>query len=373
MARRMPAESTPARSLTVPEDYLGGRTCDVEHNVELAGLTTLGLGGPARTLVSVYDARQTVEAVREVGEHDEPLLILAGGSNVVVSDAGFSGTVVLLRSTGVAVVTDGAEHALVRVAAGHALDDLVQWCVAESLAGVECLSGIPGSVGATPIQNVGAYGQEIAEVLRAVTVYDRKLDRVVELSAAECGFAYRTSTFKRAQRYVVLEVVLRLRRDQAGGPLRYGELSRRLATTEQSRPPLVEVRAAVLELRRDKGMVIDVTDPDTRSVGSFFTNPIVSAEQYRQLDATLGATAEQIPHWLTGDGRVKLAAAWLIEHAGFGKGFTRGGVGVSSRHTLALVNRGGSTTELLGFAQEISCEVQRRYGVKLEHEPVLVG
>ncbi|MGH3803918.1 MAG: UDP-N-acetylmuramate dehydrogenase, partial [Pseudonocardiaceae bacterium] len=231
-----------------------------------------------------------------------------------------------------------------------------------------CLSGIPGSVGATPIQNVGAYGQEIADVLDRVTVYDREADRIIQLVASECGLRYRSSMLKGSSRYLVLGVVLRLRRDSRGGPLRYGELSRGLAADSGSTPTLWQIREAVLELRRGKGMVIEPADPNTRSVGSFFTNPIVTAETYRQL-----SSASQMPHWELPDGRIKLAAAWLIEHAGFEKGYRMAGVGISSKHALALVNHAGSTSELLLLARKIRAEVFRRYGVTLEHEPVLVG
>jgi UDP-N-acetylmuramate dehydrogenase len=232
------------------------------------------------------------------------------------------------------------------------------------------LSGVPGSVGATPIQNVGAYGREISEVLRSVTVYDREQDRQLTLTPEQCGFTYRNSVFKHSQRYVVLDVTLALRRDATASPLRYGELSRRLGAEGDQRVPLTEVRDAVLELRRAKGMVIDATDPDTRSVGSFFTNPILTRERWGALAADL---ADEPPHWELPDGTVKVAAAWLIEHAGFAKGYRRGGVGISSKHTLALVNHDGTTAELLGLAREITDGVYGRYGVALTPEPVMVG
>ncbi len=353
----------------------------VQRWVPLAPLTTLQLGGAAQALIEVYDAPQIVTALREAMAHDAqlPVFVLAGGSNVVIGDAGFAGTVVLVRSTGITVLAEDRHHVLLRVAAGHPLDELVAWCVARGYAGVECLSGIPGSVGATPIQNVGAYGQEIAEVVESVSVYDRERDAVIELTLDECGFAFRASVFKRSQRYVVLEVVLRLRRDTRGAPPRYGELSQRLCCaegqsyTEGQRPLLTDVRVAVLSLRAGKGMVIDAADPDTRSAGSFFINPVISAARFARLADAVGQPGDQIPHWEVTDGGIKLAAAWLIEQVGFVKGHRCGGVGISSKHTLALVNYDGTTAQLLDLARQIRHKVSHRYGVELEHEPVLLG
>jgi UDP-N-acetylmuramate dehydrogenase len=236
--------------------------------------------------------------------------------------------------------------------------------VAEGLAGLECLSGIPGLVGATPIQNVGAYGQDVAETITGIRAYDREADAVVELPAAELGFAYRTSRLKGHDRFVVLWVTFALRASDVGGPVRYAELARTLDVPVGGSAPLGEIRAAVLGLRRGKGMVIDPADPDTVSAGSFFTNPIVP----------LDALPDGAPHWPEPDGRVKVSAAWLIEHAGFHKGLERGRVGISSKHTLALVNRGGAATaELVALAREIASGVQARYGVELRPEPVFVG
>ncbi|MGH3430380.1 MAG: UDP-N-acetylmuramate dehydrogenase [Mycobacteriales bacterium] len=335
------------------------------RNVDLAEFTTLGLGGPSRSLITVDSAEQAVRAMRQALADDEAVLVLAGGSNVVIGDAGFAGTTILLRSRGITILGESHDGVSVRAAAGHRLDELVAWTVRGALAGIECLSGIPGSVGATPIQNVGAYGQEIADVLTHITVYDRELDRVVELTAADCGLAYRTSALKVSSRYLVLDVTLRLRRDHRGGSPRYGELSRRLGG--DPRPPLKQVRRTVLELRRGKGMVIDPNDPDTRSVGSFFTNPVVDEALVERIGG------DDVPHWPQPDGRMKLAAAWLIEHAGFTKGYQAGGAGISSKHTLALVNRGGTTAELVELARTIRAEVFRRYGVRLDHEPVFVA
>jgi UDP-N-acetylmuramate dehydrogenase len=319
--------------------------------VELAALTTLRLGGPAASYVEVYDEAELIEQARDAA------LIMAGGSNVVVADDGVPGKVVRIATRG--VERDGTT---LTVAAGEDWDALVARCVEDGLQGFECLAGIPGSVGATPIQNVGAYGQEVAETVQSVRVFDRETGRVEEMSAADCGFAYRSSIFKYHDRRVVLSVTFRLHESGESGPLRYGELARTLDVPAGASAPLEDVRAAVLELRRGKGMVIDPGDPDSVSAGSFFTNPILAK-------APTGA-----PTWPEPDGRVKTSAAWLIEHAGFHKGYGNGRVGISTKHTLALVNRGGATTtELMALAHEIADGVQQRFGVALHPEPVLVG
>jgi UDP-N-acetylmuramate dehydrogenase len=339
----------------------------VENGGPLSPLTTLGLGGPARRLVEVGSSEELVEAVRAADRAAEPVLVLAGGSNVVIPDAGFAGTVILVRSSGVVSERRG-EEVCVTVQAGHEWDELVAHCVADGLAGIECLSGIPGSTGATPLQNVGAYGQEVAETIRSVTAYDRRTGDVRDLAPAECGFSYRHSAFRGDDRWVVLDVTFALRPSLQSGPLRYGELSRILGGASA---PLGDVREAVLALRRGKGMVIDPDDPDTRSVGSFFTNPVLDQIDWGTL---LEACDETPPHWPEADGRVKTSAAWLIEQAGFAKGYGRGGVAISTKHTLALTNRGGGTTaELLALAREIRDGVQERFGVTLVNEPVLIG
>jgi len=344
----------------------------------LAGLTTLGLGGPARRLVEARDADEVVDAVRAADDAGEPLLVLAGGSNVVVADAGFDGTVLLLRSTGVRTQRHG-DGVHLSVAAGHDWDELVADCVADGLAGVECLSGIPGSTGATPVQNVGAYGQEVADTVCSLTAYDRVARRVVRLAAEDCGFAYRSSVFKDGcpGRYVVLDVTFTLVPGRHSGPLRYGELTRVLGVPAGGVAPLGDVRDAVLALRRSKGMVLDPDDPDTRSVGSFFTNPVLPDAAWSELVArcedVLGPEVRP-PRWEAGPGLVKTSAAWLIERSGFAKGYGRDGVAISSKHTLALTHRGsGSTAALLGLAREIRDGVRDRLGVTLVNEPVLVG
>jgi UDP-N-acetylmuramate dehydrogenase len=330
--------------------------------IPLAGMTTLRLGGPARRLVTVSSTEDTLAAVRAADAAGDRVLVLAGGSNVVVPDAGFDGTVLLLRSSGIRV-SRGADAVSVTVAAGHDWDAFVAWTVAEHLAGVECLSGVPGSVGATPIQNVGAYGQEVADTITAVTAYDRVTDSVVTLTPEECRFTYRHSVFKGRDRYVVLDVTFALRPGAASAPLRFGELTRVLDVPAGGSAPPAEVRAAVLALRRGKGMVLDADDPDTWSVGSFFTNPVVPAAD----------VPPDAPRFDAGDGRVKTSAAWLIEHAGFTKGYGRDGVSLSTKHTLALTNRGtGSTEALLSLAREVRDGVRGRFGITLVNEPVLI-
>jgi UDP-N-acetylmuramate dehydrogenase len=290
----------------------------------------------------------------------------------VIADSGVNATVVLIRTRGISIVPDGG-RALVTVEAGHPWDEVVEFCVAEGLSGIECLSGVPGSAGATPIQNVGAYGQEVAETIQTVRVLDRQRGVVVDLTASECGFAYRTSIFKNNDRYVVLAVTFGLERSPLSAPVRYAELARSLGVSPGDRVPLAQARQAVLALRAGKGMVLDPNDPDTRSVGSFFTNPVLTADEFAALVDRAGTTP---PHWPGPDGTVKVSAAWLIEHAGFGKGYSgdHPGVAVSSKHTLALTNRGtGTTAALLGLAREIRDGVRKAFDVRLHPEPVLVN
>jgi len=335
-------------------------------SAELAPLTTLRLGGPARRLVTAGTEEDLIEAVRSLDAAGEPVLVLAGGSNVVIADAGFDGTVVHVQTRGVAL--DGE---LLRVQAGEPWDPVVEWTVRERLQGFECLSGIPGSTGATPIQNVGAYGQDVAETVEWVRVLDRATGAVETMTAAECGFEYRRSVFKHDPRRVVLEVAFRLRDQGQSGPLRYAELARALDVPVGGAAPLAEVREAVLEVRRDKGMVIDPSDPDSVSAGSFFTNPILGSEQFAALEARAESPP---PAWPEPDGRIKTSAAWLIQHAGYERGYGNGRVGISSKHTLALVNRGGARTDdLVALAHEIAGGVRERYGVELVPEPVFVG
>jgi UDP-N-acetylmuramate dehydrogenase len=344
--------------------------------VPLSALTTLRLGGPAARLLEAETAEEVVGAVVDADAAGEQLLVLGGGSNLVVADDGFAGTVVAVRSSGVHVDADD-DVVRLRVAAGEPWEPLVETAVAEGWAGIEALSGIPGSTGATPIQNVGAYGQEVSSTVSSVTVLDRPAAAVREVPAAACGFRYRTSVFKGSERYVVLAVTFTLERSDLARPLRYGELARVLGAEPEQRIPMAAVRQAVLGLRRGKGMVLDPADPDSVSAGSFFTNPVLTVAEAdaleRRVAARLGPQSRP-PRWPDAGGRVKTSAAWLIERAGFGRGYGHGPVRVSGKHTLALTNRGGATTEdLLALAREIRDGVREAFGVELVNEPVLVG
>jgi UDP-N-acetylmuramate dehydrogenase len=337
----------------------------------LSELTTLRLGGPARAIV---EARSEAELLAAVRKAEGPLLLVAGGSNLVIADDGFPGTVLRVLTGGVEE-RERAGRIELTVQAGEDWEPFVARCVAEGLAGVESLSGIPGSVGATPIQNVGAYGQEVAETIVSVRVLDRERDAVEELPAGDCGFAYRSSAFKRHPgRWVVLSVTFALERRELSAPLTYAELARTLAVAPGEGAPLADVRAAVLGLRRGKGMVLDAADPDTVSAGSFFTNPILEEEAFAALERR-AAEQGRPPRFPEPDGRVKTSAAWLIERAGFERGHgDPSGIAISGKHTLALTNRGaGTTAELLALAREIAGGVRERFGVSLEPEPTLVG
>ncbi|MFL6138666.1 MAG: UDP-N-acetylmuramate dehydrogenase [Frankiaceae bacterium] len=354
----------------------------VTTDAPLAPLTTLGIGGPARRLVTAGTDDDLVACLRELDDApEERTLLLAGGSNVVLPDEGFDGTVVRIATRGVRLELageageSGESGVLVHAAAGEPWDDLVARTVEEGLAGFECLSGIPGSTGATPVQNVGAYGQEVGDTLVAVDAYDRDRGERCRLTAAECGLGYRRSRFKHSERVVVLGVTFRLRRSAAACPVRYLELANRLGVEVGEPAGLAEVRAAVLDLRRGKAMVVDPADPDSRSAGSFFTNPVLDRAGYDALAALAGSP---VPHFASageaGTEAIKVPAAWLIERAGFGRGYGSGAVGISTKHSLALVNRGGGTArELLALARTIRDGVRDRFGVELRPEPVIVG
>jgi UDP-N-acetylmuramate dehydrogenase len=325
----------------------------VETDVALAPLTTLGLGGPAKR----YARIESVVDLRDALASEPNILVLGGGSNLVVGDAGFDGLVAHIAIRGIAVDCD-----TVTVAAGESWDDFVAQMVAARRVGIECLSGIPGLVGATPMQNVGAYGQEVSDTITSVRVFDRERGELVALTPAEGGFGYRTSVFRGSARWVIVDVTFCLPRGEESAPIKYAELQRALGA---ERAPLQAVRDTVIGLRRGKGMVVDPSDPESRSAGSFFTNPLVDA-----------ATAARVggPQWPQPDGRVKLSAGWLIEHAGFAKGYTVGRAGISNKHALALVNRGGATaSELLALAREIQDGVRARTGIELSPEPVIVA
>jgi UDP-N-acetylmuramate dehydrogenase len=364
---------------------------------QLADYTTLGLGGPARTFVTAVTETELTDAVRAADAAGEPVLLLGGGSNLVIADEGFDGTVIHVATRGLrfsdadgpAAVSssDAASSASPRVdvtvAAGEPWDDVVAAAVDAGLAGLECLSGIPGSAGATPIQNVGAYGQEVAEVITRVRVFDRRTGTTLDIPNGECRFSYRNSLFKSGEpgRYVVTEVTFRLHAEGLSRPVRYAELATELGVGMGERAPVAKIRSGVLKIRGRKGMVLDPDDPDTRSAGSFFTNPVISLEQFARVEAvatereSVRASGRPVPHFDAGEGLVKVPAAWLIEHSGFGKGHgVPGPARVSSKHTLALVNAGGATTgDLLALAREIIAGVREAFGVTLTPEPILVG
>jgi UDP-N-acetylmuramate dehydrogenase len=334
----------------------------------LAHRTTLRLGGPARRLVEAPTVAELVDEVSGADARGEPVLVLGGGSNVVIADEGFDGTVVPVAVRGVVVAAERQGRVVVTVAAGESWDALVARAVESGWVGVEALSGIPGLVGAVPIQNVGAYGQEVAETVVDVEVWDRTRRELRSLGPAECGFGYRTSRLKaEPDRFLVLAVTFRLRTGGTSAPVRYAELADALGIQVGEPAPVDQVRAAVLDLRRRKGMVLDGADRDTWSAGSFFTNPVLDPAAAAGLPAAA-------PRWSQPDGRVKTSAGWLIEHAGFGKGYGSQRVALSGKHPLAITNRGGGTTaELVGLAREIRAGVWQRYGVWLVNEPVLVG
>ncbi|GGX31385.1 UDP-N-acetylenolpyruvoylglucosamine reductase [Streptomyces malachitofuscus] len=344
------------------------------HDAPLAPLTTFRLGGPATRLVTATTDDEVIAVVRDADDSGTPLLIIGGGSNLVIGDKGFDGTALVIATRGFAL--DGTR---LELAAGEVWTDAVARTVEAGLAGVECLAGIPGSAGATPIQNVGAYGQEVSSTITEVVAYDRRARQTVTLSNEECAFSYRHSRFKSdPERYVVLRVRFAL--EDAGGlsgPVRYAETARVLGVAPGERVPLATARETVLKLRSGKGMVLDPEDHDTWSAGSFFTNPIlddVAFAAFRtRVRERLGAGVEA-PAYPAGPGHTKTSAAWLIDRAGFTKGYGSGPARISTKHTLALTNRGDATTEdLLALAREVVAGVHEAFGITLVNEPVTVG
>ena len=356
-----------------------------EHNVLLSGLTTMRVGGPADRLVTVETIDELVDAIREVDDADEPLLVVAGGSNLVIADEGFAGSVIHIATRGITVESAGPGGLVtVRVAAGEVWDDVVARAVGEGWSGIEALSGIPGSAGATPIQNVGAYGQEVAQTIAAVRVWDRREQQVRTFANADCQFAYRHSLFKAEPRYVILEVVFQLGLEALSAPIAYADLAGALGVEAGERVPLEDAREAVLAQRRQRGMVLDAADHDTWSCGSFFTNPVISPRSYAALQVRAQARMKDmggpggivnVPRFDAPDGQVKVVAAWLIEAAGFGKGYGMPGpAALSTKHTLAVTNRGSATSaDVLALARAIRDGVQDAFGLSLVNEPALVG
>jgi UDP-N-acetylmuramate dehydrogenase len=347
------------------------------ENTPLAPFTTFGIGGPARWFVEATNEEEIAEAAAWAQEHGAPLFVLGGGSNLLVSEAGFNGLVLRVGLKGIDATSamDQPEQTIYRVSAGEDWDHCVQRTIEDECAGLECLVGIPGTVGGTPVQNVGAYGQEVASVIECVRTYDLAERAFVEFSAAECGFSYRRSRFNSADRgrFIVTRVDYRLTPD--GVPtLRYADLQR--AFPESSQPTLAEVAAVVRRIRRTKGMLMAEGDPDCRSAGSFFKNPVVTEAELKRIAAGGEKAPPRFPAGTGAEnaGRVKVPAAWLIEQSGFAKGYRLGAAGVSTRHTLALTNRGGATaTEVLALARQIVDAVEARFGIRLEMEPVMVG
>ena len=341
----------------------------LEENVPLGPLTTIGIGGPARFFIRAQSVDDIQAARALAGERSLPLFILGGGSTLLISDEGFDGLVVQVDLRGITVESED-EFAMVKAAAGEPWDSFVAFAVERGLAGIECLSGIPGSCGATPIQNVGAYGQDVSETIARVEVYDRAMGRVAWLTAEECRFGYRSSLFKNheRERYVVLSVTFRLRRDGCA-TIRYPELQKYADEHGISTSDLPAIREAVIAIRKRKGMVLDPNDADTRSDGSFFMNPVITAHEYEQF----ARRAPDAPHFPAGDD-IKLSAAWLIEHAGFTKGYRHGNVGLSTKHTLALVNRGaGTAREVIELVAMIQQAVREKFGIAIHPEPNFIG
>ncbi len=337
----------------------------------LADLTTLQVGGEPRRCMSAATEAELVAAVTAADDAGEPVLLVGGGSNLLVGDDPLDAVVVLVRTRGLEVVSgDACGGTFLRAAAGEDWDRVVADAVARELVGLEALAGVPGSTGATPVQNVGAYGQEVSDTIASVRTWDRRDRRVRTIAGPDCGFGYRTSRFKAvdAGRFLILSVTFQLTRSARSAPVRYRELAARLGVEVGDRAPLAEVREAVLALRAGKGMVLDAADRDTASAGSFFTNPVLDA-------ATAAALPPDAPRFDAGDGRVKTSAAWLVEHAGFARGHgLPGPASLSTKHTLALTNRGGARAEdLLVLAREVRAGVRTAFGVELEVEPTLVG
>ena len=346
---------------------------EILENVSLAPYTTLKVGGPARFFVAARSEDQVLAALHHAHKNSLPVFVLGGGSNLVVSDAGWNGLVLKVGIEGIGIAEEDGKR-IFTAGAGEDWDKLVAYSVNQNCSGVECMSGIPGTVGGTPVQNVGAYGQEVAETIRTVRVIERKSGEVRALSNWECGFTYRTSIFNHDQkdRYIVTQVSYALTPD--GSPrVEYADLKRYFASTE-SVLTLKTVRDAVRSIRASKAMLIAVDDPDSCSAGSFFKNPIIPNSEYDRLTALPVSKEQKPPQFVAPNGQVKVSAAWLVERAGFHKGYTDGRVGISRKHSLAIVNRGGATaSEIVAFKNKVQEGVWKVFGVKLQPEPVFVG
>ena len=328
--------------------------------------TSLRVGGPAKKIINVSTEAEIIEAIEATG--DSPILIIGGGSNVLIADSGFAGTVIHIANNQAESEIDACSGATLTIGAGENWDDFVATTISRGFAGLETLSGIPGTVGAAPIQNIGAYGHEVSEFITRVRTYDRQAKAIKTFTNAECEFEYRNSIFKRTPgRYVVLSVQFQIRSGEVSTPITYAELAKKLNIAVGEKAPVIDTRKAVMELRAAKGMLLNPDDKDSWSAGSFFTNPIVSAE-------VAAALPESAPRWPLADGRVKTSAAWLIEHSGINKGLSHGGARVSTKHVLALTNSGGATAEeLIELARDVRASVEQKFGITLEPEVNLVG
>jgi len=349
----------------------------LRENVPLAPMTTLGIGGPARYFADITDNEALLAGVNWAASRDVPMFVLGGGSNIVVADRGFPGLVLRVCIRGIVTKLDG-DHVELTAGAGEEWDPLVARSAANNWTGWECLSGIPGRVGATPIQNVGAYGQDTSETLIWVEAFDLNTRKLVRLSASDCEFGYRSSRFKKRdrERFIITRVSYRLK--VGGAPaIRYPELQRHLAGRGLNTPASADVRESVLAIRRGKAMVIDPSEPDSRSAGSFFVNPTVTVEGFSRMKSLSEPwlhPGEEIPSYPAGDNLLKLPAGWLIEHAAIKRGYIHGNVGTSSKHALAIINRGGGTAkEILELKELIQSLVLQRFGIELTPEPVLIG
>lgn len=365
---------------------------EILENIPLAPLTSLGVGGQARFFASAHSIAEVEQATAFARDQELDLFILGGGSNLVVSDRGFNGLVLQIAISGIeerpaedqptpeasdsnlaVAVGEATAPVTIEVGAGVDWDEFVARCVSSNYGGVECLSGIPGSVGGTPVQNVGAYGQEVSETIVSVLAYDLSEQRVRVLQRQDCGFSYRTSIFNSTERgrYIILFATFAL---QPGAPaaLRYADLQKHFAS--HPAPALAEVRDAVLKIRASKGMVLNPDDPDCRSAGSFFKNPVLSAEQFAQLEQKAALRGLQVPRYPALSRQSKVSAAWLVENSGFHKGHSEGAAAISTKHSLAIVNRGGAmASEIVTLSKEIQSKVERIWGVRLDPEPVFVG
>jgi UDP-N-acetylmuramate dehydrogenase len=328
--------------------------------------TSLRVGGPAKKIINVATEAEIIAAIEAAGE--SPILIIGGGSNVLISDSGFEGTVIHISNNQAESEVDACSGATLTIGAGEDWDQFVATTISRGFAGLETLSGIPGTVGAAPIQNIGAYGHEVSEFITRVRTYDRESKAIKTFTNAECEFEYRNSHFKKHPgRYVVLSVQFQIRTGETSTPITYAELAKKLGIEVGEKAPVVDTRKAVMELRAAKGMLLNPNDKDSWSAGSFFTNPIVSTE-------VASALPEGAPKWPTADGRVKTSAAWLIEHSGIDKGQAHGGARISTKHVLALTNSGSATAEeLVQLARDVRTSVQDKFGITLEPEVNLVG